>query len=249
MHAFLVRQDRFGEPRDAWQREVIPTPETGPKDVLVYVMATGINYNNVWAARGIPIDVIKTRQKQGEPGTGRICLIRSVVVRTPTIGGVEKGACSSCNILEESGYGAQIQKLQSSEWGLGGGTDLGPGSGFGSGESAGGRPPISRALESAAQRLDRATRARGGGTGEGLRQLNQRTGGVIRSLRSPGSQPGSFRTRTVRAGIDNVGGKPATQFYLPKEVKAEYQKLGVPTPTVDEPTAVVAGAVDPSLAD
>ncbi|HIF93654.1 MAG TPA: hypothetical protein EYQ60_11095, partial [Myxococcales bacterium] len=37
MHAFLVRQDRFGEPRDAWQREVIPTPETGPKDVLVYV--------------------------------------------------------------------------------------------------------------------------------------------------------------------------------------------------------------------
>jgi len=64
------------------------------------------------------------------------------------------------------------------------------------------------------------------------------------SSRSPGSQPGSFRTRTVRAGVDNVGGKPATQFYLPKKVKAEYKKLGVPTPTVDEPTAVVAVAVD-----
>ncbi|NQV44654.1 MAG: crotonyl-CoA carboxylase/reductase [Rhodospirillales bacterium] len=67
MHAFVVRQDRFGEPKDAWQREIINTPEIGPKDVLVYVMATGINYNNVWAARGIPVDVIKDRQKKGEP--------------------------------------------------------------------------------------------------------------------------------------------------------------------------------------
>ena len=67
MHAFLVRQDRFGEPRDAWQREIIPTPEIGPKDVLVYVMATGINYNNVWAALGTPVDVIANRQRKGEP--------------------------------------------------------------------------------------------------------------------------------------------------------------------------------------
>ena len=67
MHAFLVRQDRFGEPVKAWQREVIPTPEIGPKDVLVYVMATGINYNNVWAGLGYPIDVIADRQKKGEP--------------------------------------------------------------------------------------------------------------------------------------------------------------------------------------
>jgi crotonyl-CoA carboxylase/reductase len=67
MHAFLVRQDRFGEPRDAWQREVIPVPAIGPKDVLVYVMATGINYNNVWAALGQPVDVIAERLRKGEP--------------------------------------------------------------------------------------------------------------------------------------------------------------------------------------
>ncbi len=67
MHAFAVRQDRFGEPTDAWRREVIQTPEIGPKDVLVYVMATGINYNNVWAALGYPVDVIADRQKKGEP--------------------------------------------------------------------------------------------------------------------------------------------------------------------------------------
>jgi crotonyl-CoA carboxylase/reductase len=67
MHAFCVRQDRFGEPKDAWRREVIDTPEIGPKDVLVYTMATGINYNNVWAALGYPVDVIADRQKKGEP--------------------------------------------------------------------------------------------------------------------------------------------------------------------------------------
>ncbi len=67
MHAFLVRQDRFGQPRDAFKREVIPTPSLGPEDVLVYVMATGINYNNVWAALGKPLDVIGERQKKGEP--------------------------------------------------------------------------------------------------------------------------------------------------------------------------------------
>ena len=67
MHAFVVRPDRFGEPRDAWQREVIPTPDIGPKEVLVYVMASGINFNNVWAALGYPLDVIAERQKKGEP--------------------------------------------------------------------------------------------------------------------------------------------------------------------------------------
>ncbi len=67
MHAFVVRQDRFGEPRDAWKREIIPTPSIGAHDVLIYVMATGINYNNVWAALGQPLDVIAARQKGGEP--------------------------------------------------------------------------------------------------------------------------------------------------------------------------------------
>ena len=66
MYAQLIRPERFGEPKDAFQREVVPVPEIGPREVLVYVMAAGVNYNNVWAAMGVPIDVIKTRQKKGE---------------------------------------------------------------------------------------------------------------------------------------------------------------------------------------
>jgi crotonyl-CoA carboxylase/reductase len=66
MYAQLIRPERFGEPRDAFQREVVEVPDIGPREVLVYVMAAGVNYNNVWAAMGVPIDVIKTRQKKGE---------------------------------------------------------------------------------------------------------------------------------------------------------------------------------------
>jgi crotonyl-CoA carboxylase/reductase len=66
MLAQVIRAERFGEPRDAFKEEAIEVPELGPRDVLVYVMAAGVNYNNVWAAMGIPIDVIKNRMKKGE---------------------------------------------------------------------------------------------------------------------------------------------------------------------------------------
>ena len=67
MLAQVVRQERFGDPRTAFQIEEIDVPEIKPHEVLVGVMAAGINYNNVWAARGTPIDVIRIRQKMGEP--------------------------------------------------------------------------------------------------------------------------------------------------------------------------------------
>jgi crotonyl-CoA carboxylase/reductase len=67
MHAFTVRQDRFGEPRDAWRREVVAMPVIKPGEVLIYVMASGVNYNNVWAALGTPLDVIADRLRKGEP--------------------------------------------------------------------------------------------------------------------------------------------------------------------------------------
>ncbi len=66
MYAQVIRQDRFGVPTKAFRIEPIDVPEVGPDEVLVHVMAAGINYNNVWAALGIPVDVIKARQKAGE---------------------------------------------------------------------------------------------------------------------------------------------------------------------------------------
>ena len=64
MLAQVVRQDRFGEPTRAFKVEQVEVPsELRPDEVLVWVMAAGINYNNVWAALGAPVDVIKSRQK------------------------------------------------------------------------------------------------------------------------------------------------------------------------------------------
>lgn len=67
MTAQVIRTERIGDPLLAFQVEEIDTPTLGPSDVLVAVMAAGVNYNNVWAARGYPIDVIQTRTKQGDP--------------------------------------------------------------------------------------------------------------------------------------------------------------------------------------
>jgi crotonyl-CoA carboxylase/reductase len=67
MRAQVIRADRFGEPRSAFQVEIVPTPEPGPGEALVLVMAAGINYNNVWAAKGIPLDVTQIHARLGEP--------------------------------------------------------------------------------------------------------------------------------------------------------------------------------------
>jgi crotonyl-CoA carboxylase/reductase len=67
MHAQLVRPERFGEPRDAIKDEVIDVPDIAPNEALVMVMAAGVNFNNVWAARGVPIDVTRTQARWGEP--------------------------------------------------------------------------------------------------------------------------------------------------------------------------------------
>ena len=67
MNAWLIREERFGQPTTAFQKEVVDIPPLRDDDVLVYVMAAGVNYNNVWAALGIPVNVIKARNKQGEP--------------------------------------------------------------------------------------------------------------------------------------------------------------------------------------
>jgi len=67
MLAQVIRPDRFGDPEKAFQVEEIGVPEIGPRDALVLVMAAGINYNNVWAARGIPVDVCAYHEKFAEP--------------------------------------------------------------------------------------------------------------------------------------------------------------------------------------
>lgn len=55
MYAWAIRRERHGEPDKAFLEEVVDTPRPGPTEVLVLVMAAGVNYNGVWAGLGKPI--------------------------------------------------------------------------------------------------------------------------------------------------------------------------------------------------
>ena len=59
MRAWVIRPDRLGDPKDAMQLEQIDVPELGPGEVLVKVMAAGVNYNGVWASLGLPVSIFR----------------------------------------------------------------------------------------------------------------------------------------------------------------------------------------------
>ncbi len=59
MAAWVIRQEREGEPIDAFRVEEIEVPEPGSFEVIVRVMAAGVNFNNVWAALGHPVSVFR----------------------------------------------------------------------------------------------------------------------------------------------------------------------------------------------
>ena len=55
MYAWAIRRERQGAPADAMKVEVVNVPEPDSHEVLVLVMAAGVNYNGVWAALGKPV--------------------------------------------------------------------------------------------------------------------------------------------------------------------------------------------------
>ena len=55
MYAWAIRRERHGDPDKAMLVEVVDTPEIDAHEVLVLVMAAGVNYNGVWACLGTPI--------------------------------------------------------------------------------------------------------------------------------------------------------------------------------------------------
>src|SRR6478672_9211840 len=59
MAAWVIREERQGEPIEAFQVEEIEVPEPAAFEVVVRVMAAGVNFNNVWAALGQPVSVFR----------------------------------------------------------------------------------------------------------------------------------------------------------------------------------------------
>lgn len=55
MWAWAIRRDRHGPPEQSMQLEAVPTWEIADDEVLILVMAAGVNYNGVWAGLGEPV--------------------------------------------------------------------------------------------------------------------------------------------------------------------------------------------------
>ncbi|MHB8510338.1 MAG: crotonyl-CoA carboxylase/reductase [Candidatus Dormibacteria bacterium] len=60
MRAWVIRKEREGEPLSAFREEEIEVPEPAADEVVVMVMAAGVNFNNVWAALGKPVSVFNS---------------------------------------------------------------------------------------------------------------------------------------------------------------------------------------------
>jgi crotonyl-CoA carboxylase/reductase len=66
MYAQVLRQNRYGNPESAYAIEKIKIPDLKDTEVLVAVMAAGLNFNSIWAAKGYPLDMIKLQQVRKE---------------------------------------------------------------------------------------------------------------------------------------------------------------------------------------
>jgi crotonyl-CoA carboxylase/reductase len=89
MYAWVIRRDRHGPPEDSMRLEVVPTWELDSHEVLVLVMAAGVNYNGVWAALGQPISVFDVHRQPyhiaGSDASGIVWAVGSKV-RTWKVG-------------------------------------------------------------------------------------------------------------------------------------------------------------------
>ena len=85
MYAWVVRKDRHGPPEQSMQVEVVPTWTLDSHDVLVLVMAAGVNYNGVWAALGEPVSVLDVHKSPyhiaGSDASGVVWAVGSKVKR------------------------------------------------------------------------------------------------------------------------------------------------------------------------
>jgi crotonyl-CoA carboxylase/reductase len=127
MRAWVIRPDRLGEPRDAMQLETVATPVAGPGEVVVQVMAAGVNYNNVWACLGQPVEVFRYTGDDfhigGSDASGIVAAVGPGVTRWKIGDEVvvhcnqSCGECPECNGLDPMACSQQKIWAYESNWG------------------------------------------------------------------------------------------------------------------------------------
>ena len=85
MSAWVIRRDRHGEPDKSFKVEVVETPVLDSTEVLIFVMAAGVNYNGIWAGLGIPISPFDVHKEDfhvaGSDAAGIVWAIGDKVTR------------------------------------------------------------------------------------------------------------------------------------------------------------------------
>lgn len=66
MYAQTLRQNRYNIPAKAFEIEQVKVPDLKDDEVLIAVMAAGLNYNSVWASTGYPMDMIQVMELRKE---------------------------------------------------------------------------------------------------------------------------------------------------------------------------------------
>jgi len=127
MRAWVIRPDRLGEPRDAMRLETVATPVPGPGEVVVRVMAAGVNYNNVWACLGQPVEVFRYTGDDfhigGSDASGVVAAVGPGVTRWKLGDEVvvhcnqSCGECPECNGLDPMACSQQKIWAYESNWG------------------------------------------------------------------------------------------------------------------------------------
>jgi crotonyl-CoA carboxylase/reductase len=127
MKAIVIRPERQGDPATAMQMEEVDLPPVGPNDVLVLVMAAGVNFNGVWAARGKPVSVFKMHNEPfhiaGSDASGIVWKVGSSVTRWKVGDEVvihcnqSCGQCPECNGLDPMACSEQKIWGYETSWG------------------------------------------------------------------------------------------------------------------------------------
>jgi crotonyl-CoA carboxylase/reductase len=139
MKAIVIRKEREGDPITSMQVEEVPVPEVGPSEVLVLVMAAGVNFNGVWAAQGKPVSVFKMHKdpfhiagsdasgivwkvgkevRRWKPGDEVVIHCNQSCGQCPECNGLDPMACSEQKIWGyETSWGsfAQFTKVQAQQ--------------------------------------------------------------------------------------------------------------------------------------
>ena len=123
MQAWVVREERHGDPIDAMKLETVPVPKPGVGEVIIKVKAAGINYNHVWACKGKPAKISALHPDEplhigGSDASGIVAAVGDGVRRwkvgdeVVTHPNQSCGQCAACNGFEP------LSCLEQKAWGF-----------------------------------------------------------------------------------------------------------------------------------